>query len=137
MATATLRDHLRDIKRGRPGHRFEDHYRHEKHAKRGRSSKGRVLRLALGLVSVIVGLILCVIPGPGLPFIFIGGGLLAAESLIVARVMDWLELRVRAVLRWAKRHWARMNGWQRVGVVIVGACLSAAGAYLSWRLMFG
>ena len=137
MAAGTLRDHLRDIKRGRPGHRFEDHYRHEKHAKPGRRSKGRILRLVLGLASVIGGLILCVIPGPGLPFIFIGGGLLASESLIVARLMDWLELRVRAVLRWAKRHWARMNGWQRVAVVIIGACLGAAGAYLSWRLMFG
>jgi uncharacterized protein (TIGR02611 family) len=137
MATATLRDHLRDIKKGRPGQRFQDHYRHEKEAKSGRSSSGRIWRLILGLAAVIVGAVLCVIPGPGLPFIFLGGGLLAAESLIVARVMDWLELRVRAVWRWARRYWTKMNGWQRAGVIVVGLTLGAGSTYFFYRLMFG
>jgi hypothetical protein len=136
MATATLRDHLRDIKQGRPGHRFQDHYRHEKEAKAGRSSSGRIWRLVLGLAAVIVGLVLCVIPGPGLPFIFVGGGLLAAESLVVARVMDWLELRVRAVWRWARRCWNNMNGWQRVAMAVLGLGLGAASSFFFYRLMF-
>ena len=101
MATGALKQHLQDLQRGRPGHRFQDHYEHEKHGAGGRGSSGRVWRLALGIAAVVIGVVLCVIPGPGLPFIFIGGGLLAAESRVAARVMDWLELRVRAVWRWA------------------------------------
>ena len=35
----------------------------------------------------------------------IGGALLAGESLLVARPMDWLELRIRKMLSWLWRTW--------------------------------
>lgn len=118
MGTATLKREFREIKRGRPGRRFKDHYAHKRQAKKRRRSRAGIWRILLGVISVVVGLVLCVIPGPGLPFIFVGGGLLATESLVVARVMDWFELRVRAVARWALGYWKKWPLWVRI---IVGA----------------
>lgn len=137
MASATLKEHVRDLREGRPGHRFQDHYKHEKAGSRSGRSKGRMWRLILGLAAIVVGIVLCVIPGPGLPFIFLGGGLLASESLIVARLMDWLELHVRAVWKWARKHWDRLPLW---GKIIVGTLIVAGGAastVLFYRLMRG
>lgn len=133
MATGALKHHLQELQRGRPGHRFQDHYEHEKHGQGGRSSRGRAWRIALGVALVALGVVLCVIPGPGLPLVFVGGGLLAAESRFVARIMDWLELRVRAVWRWALARWKRLPLW---GQIIVGTLLvagGAAGMFVFWR----
>jgi hypothetical protein len=118
MATASLKKDFRDIKRGRPGHRFQDHYKHEHRAHGTRRSRGRLWRLVVGIALLLVGVVLCFIPGPGLPFIFLGGALLAAESLVVARIMDWLEVRVQAIRHWGIRHWKKLPLWGRI---IVGA----------------
>lgn len=87
-------------------------------------SVGRIWRLLLGTALVVVGLILCVIPGPGLPFIFLGGALLASQFKLIARAMDWFELRVRTVAGWALRHWKKLPLWARL---VVGAVIVAAG----------
>lgn len=137
MATATLKKHFRAIKRGHPGHRFQDHYEHQQHARNGRVSAGRIWMLALGVLAILVGIVLCVIPGPGLPFIFIGGGLLAAESKVVARAMDWLEVHVRAVWRWGKRHWDRLPLWGKIVVGGIALAASVGGTWFGWRLLHG
>jgi uncharacterized protein (TIGR02611 family) len=133
MATGALKQHLQDLQRGRPGHRFQDHYEHEKHGAGGHGSRGRVWRLALGIAAVVVGVVLCVIPGPGLPFIFIGGGLLAAESRVAARVMDWLELRVRAVWGWARARWRRLPLGGKVAVAALLVAGAAGSMWVFWR----
>lgn len=133
MASATFKEHFRELREGKPGHRFQDHYRHEKRQNRSGRSHARVWRLVAGVALVIVGLVLCVIPGPGLPFIFLGGGLLASESLFVARIMDWFELRVRAVLRWAKARWARLPLWSKIVVGALMVAGSAASMILFYR----
>lgn len=137
MATVTFKEHLRELREGKPGHRFQDHYRHEKAESRSHRSRGRVWRLVIGIVAVVVGAVLCVIPGPGLPFIFLGGGLLASESLVVARVMDWLELRVRKILGWAKAHWRRLPLWGKIPVAILVVSGSVTGSILVYRLLRG
>jgi hypothetical protein len=137
MATASFKQHFLDIKRGRPGHRFQDRYQREKRSEHTRSAHGRVWKLGLGILSVVIGLVLCVIPGPGVPFIFLGGGLLAAESLIVARFMDALEVRLRKIAQWALRRWKPLPLWAKA---IVGALIVAGGAgssYVFYRLMAG
>jgi uncharacterized protein (TIGR02611 family) len=135
MATGALKHHFRELQRGRPGHRFQDHYAHERRARRGGSNPGRTWRLVLGVLAIVIGLVLCVIPGPGLPFIFLGGGLLAAESLVAARIMDWLELRVRAVWHWARERWARLPLWGKIIVAALVVAGGAAGLLLFWRLL--
>ncbi|HUR56959.1 MAG TPA: PGPGW domain-containing protein [Opitutaceae bacterium] len=135
MVTASLKKNFREIKKGRPGHRFQDYYKREHRAHRRHRSRGRIWRLVIGILSILVGIILCVIPGPGLPFIFIGGGLLATESLFVARIMDWLEVRAQAVRRWAMRHWKAMPLWGRIIVGVIFVSGSVGSMVLFYRLM--
>lgn len=137
MATATLKRQFHQLQRGRPGRRFQARYESAKKSRHGHNTTGRIVRLVLGFAALAVGLILMVIPGPGLPFVFIGGGLLATESLWVARAMDWLEVHFRKIWNWAHGHWEKLPLWGKVvvGTVIVGG--GAASAFLFYRLMFG
>lgn len=137
MAATALKHYFRTLQRGRPGERFQERYARAKRARHGRSTKGRIARLVLGVLALLVGAVLMVIPGPGLPFIFLGGGLLATESLVVARGMDWLEVRFRAISRWARARWARLPLW---GKIVVGAAIvtgGAAGTWMFYRLLAG
>lgn len=54
----------------------------------------------LGLLLVAVGLILLVLPGPGILVATIGAALIAGESLTLARLLDRLDA---ALARWRKR----------------------------------
>ena len=92
--------------------------------------------LIAGLLALAIGLVLTVFPGPAVPFFFISGGLLAAESRIIARFMDWSEIVCRKILAWGKRQWKRMPLAGRVAAVVAGACCSAGTMYLSYRLFF-
>lgn len=135
MATATtLRQHFREIKHGRPGRRFQDHYCHSK-AERRKQSVGRIVRLVAGIIAVVVGLILCVIPGPGIPFIFLGGAFLAAESLNVARILDWIELRGRKVWDWLVHRWDALPLWGKIPVALLVAAAGIASMWFFWQLM--
>ena len=93
--------------------------------------------IVVALVSLAIGVVLSVIPGPAIPFFFLGGGLLATESRPVARFMDWCELIGRRVGAWGKRHWNRLPLAGRIVVMMIGGCCSMATAYLSYRLMRG
>jgi tellurite resistance protein TerC len=67
----------------------------------------RVFLIIAGFTLLLVGLIMVFTPGPGLPVIFIGLGLLAAEFVWARRLMERMKregLRFRdAVLRQGKQ----------------------------------
>lgn len=101
------------------------------------SVTGRVVRLMIAAVAFVIGVVLVFIPGPAIVFFVIAGSLLAAESLMLAKTLDHLEIWIRLALRWARRFWHRLS---LVGKVVVGLVTAACGAgftYLSWRMMFG
>jgi hypothetical protein len=137
MATATLKQQFNELQRGRPGRRFQARYEKAKKSRRGHLTAGRLARLILGFAAMAGGLILMVIPGPGLPFLFIGAGLVATESLWVARGMDWLEVRLRAVWDWIEERWKRLPLWGKVVVATLIAAAGAGAAFLFYRLVFG
>jgi hypothetical protein len=58
----------------------------------------RMLTIVGGTLLVGVGVVMLVAPGPGILVIGVGGALLAEESLTAARILDWLELRIRRVI---------------------------------------
>lgn len=132
-----FREHWREIKRGRPGHRFQARYAKARRQKRQARFGHRIMFLIAGLLALAAGGLLAVFPGPAIPFFFLGGALLATESRLMARLMDWSELRLRAVAAWAGKRWRRLPGFARVLLVVLGACCSAASAYLTFRLMRG
>lgn len=102
--------------------------RYERHRSQERPWWHRVVVWGLGCVLLAVGLIFAVIPGPGIPFLFVGGGLIASESRPVARLLDWMELQIRGVVRWLKRLWRAAPTIGKAGMVAVAVLASGAGA---------
>jgi hypothetical protein len=75
------------------------------------------------------------LPGPAILFYFFAGTLLASESLYLARLMDWAEVKLRALGKWGKRHWKQTPKWGRAAIITVVACVSVTSTYLSYRLL--
>ena len=137
VATLTLRDHFREVSRGRPGHRFREYYERSKRDRKSGAAKDRIFRIVAAVVMFAIGLVLVFIPGPAVLFFFLGGALLASESLFVARAMDWLEVRVRAVWRWCKKHWDRLPLAAKIALVAIGLAAGAAVLWLGWMWLRG
>ncbi len=91
-----LRAAWRQLKQGDPGKRFQQFHESRKSMRAG--GPWRFLFLAGGIAIVVVGLILLPAPGPGWLVIFLGGALLARESLEVARAMDTIEPWLRRII---------------------------------------
>jgi len=90
----------------------------------------RMLVAAGGFAALLGGLALLVLPGPGIPLIVVGLGLLALE-------FRWAEAALSRTLVHARRVQPPKR-WQRiasgVGVVTAGAC--AAVAVALWGIPF-
>jgi hypothetical protein len=98
-----LKKNWQQLKRGKPGHRFQE--RAERNQRRGSNQRwlARWLEPIAGVILALAGVVLCFIPGPGLPLIIIGAALLAERSLFIARVLDWIEVKLRKAMAWGKR----------------------------------
>ena len=82
------------------GARFRAYHRRLKQ----RPNLMRTLLIAgCGLVLLALGLLMLVLPGPGLLFAAVGAALLAGESLTAARLLDRIDLCVT-------RAWRRRRG---------------------------
>jgi uncharacterized protein (TIGR02611 family) len=131
-----LQRNWRELKESAPGHRFQERYARRQRAKRRRWDAKSLVNIALGLAVALGGLFLIPAPGPGWAITFLGLGLLGSEFSVIARFLDQVELKVRAVARWVKRTW---NGSPFIGqalLVLVALLLMAAlgyGAYV-WLL---
>ena len=128
------------LKRGEPGRRFRARYDAGQKAKKEASPGFKFLRIArilIALASVAIGVVLVFIPGPAVLFFLLAGSLLAAESLTIARALDWTEVKLRMVFSWLKRHWRKLHVVGKVAVT--GLALTGAGAcaYAAYRLMAG
>jgi hypothetical protein len=122
---------------GSPGRRFEDRYEAARAARLGGGWShrfARALRLTMALLALGVGVVLAVMPGPGILFFLISGSLLAAESRGVARILDRSEVRLRALGAWGRKIWSRLPFWGRAGVVVVIAAAGAASTYASYQM---
>jgi len=129
-----LKKTWREVRNGVPGKRFQDRHKRRRGASRKRPAKP--LLLTAGGLLLAVGLVLLAIPGPGIPFVVLGGALVARESLRAARALDWAELRARAVAAWGTRAWRRASPAARGLLVSAVLALAAGGAYVSWLVLF-
>lgn len=121
MVLQALKKQWRELASAPVGHRFQTHYR-RKH-QRGRSSH-RIGKLFLGITLVVAGVLLLFIPGPGSVLIVIGAALLGEESLVIARWLDALEIRLRKISSSALRKWRRASLLARSSLVLVTAVLA-------------
>jgi hypothetical protein len=103
---------------------------------RGGKLSWRIVRIGLAILLVVAGVIFCFIPGPGLPLIFIGAGLLANHSLVVARALDWTDLKIRKAARSAKNWWLHASTFARYAVVILAALLAGGTGYGAYEVIF-
>jgi uncharacterized protein (TIGR02611 family) len=97
-----LKRSWKQFRRGRPGRRFQDEYERTQRTRKNKPLVLRMLQPVIGCLLLATGIVFLVIPGPGLPLVFVGAGLLAGRFLLIARAMDWCEVRLRKLFSWAK-----------------------------------
>jgi uncharacterized protein (TIGR02611 family) len=122
-----------DFKNSAPGERFERRYR------AGVRSGGvlrKVLVVGSGLIVIAAGIILLPAPGPGTLIIAFGAGLIAQESLLAARVLDWLEVRLRKLVRRSRSGWKRSSLPLRVALVVLLLVLAGGAVLGTYRWLF-
>jgi hypothetical protein len=100
-----LEDFWSELKRGRPGSRFQEQYEERREEGRG---IGRLLRIIAGFILIPVGIFFLAVPGPGLVVIAIGAVMIAREFRFAAQVLDAFEVRARNLFDWAQRRWHRL-----------------------------
>jgi hypothetical protein len=96
-----LKRRWRRLRAGQPGARFQRQYRENRESRK--SGLHRWGAVAAGAGLILVGIILLFIPGPGLLLIAAGAALLARESQVLARALDWSEVRGRRLWRRVRR----------------------------------
>jgi hypothetical protein len=126
---AGLKQQWQAFRRARPGNRFEGRYERHQKVRNSHPWWMRVLKPLVALVLVVVGVVLCVIPGPGVPLIIVGAGLLGDEWRPLARALDWLEVRLRKIVAWGRRWWKRAPMVARGAVVLVALLAMSSLAY--------
>ena len=89
-----MRGKWRGFARAKPGRRFQNRY-DRLHSESGLGHK--LLVIGAGVILILAGVVLLVVPGPGIIVAAIGGMMLAEESKTAARALDWLETRLRAI----------------------------------------
>jgi len=132
-----LKRSWRELKKGRPGHRFQERAERSKRKRSSHSGIKRFLKLVVALLLVVGGMILCVIPGPGLPLLIIGAALLAERSRTIARGLDWIEVKARRVIAWGKAWWRHATGTGKFAAVLIGAVAVVGGGYGAYSITFG
>jgi uncharacterized protein (TIGR02611 family) len=122
------------FKRSKPGQRFKQRYYQKQRS--GRSTVRKVLVLAAGVLVFAAGIFLLPAPGPGMIVLVIGASLIAEESLVAARALDWAELRLRSLHASSLRLWERASPALRVLIVVCALVIVAALAFGAYKIAF-
>ena len=127
--------HWRSFSRGRPGKRFQERYRRRQELGRGQWGVRRISYLSLGVLIVAVSAVGGLLPGPGWGTAIIGFALIAGEFLPAARLLDRIELALRAFWQFVRDIWG--HSWAgKVLVTTVTVFVVAAVAYTVYALLF-
>jgi hypothetical protein len=130
-----LRENWEIFKSGPPGERFQC-----VHKRRARKNKGASFRrwawLILGILLILAGIFFLAMPGPGMLVLAVGLALVAGESLSVARILDWAELKLRPLYLWGKRRWRSAGPalrWTVITIASAAGLAAALGTYLFFQ----
>jgi len=117
-----LKQQWRSFRHAEPGQRFQGRYWRARRSTHSRDIGPHVERIVLAVVAFLIGSALCFTPVPGIPFLAISAGLLASESLPLARALDRTELRLRAVADALRRRWRALPwiGRALMSLILVG-----------------
>ena len=118
-AFGRLKRQWRVLAASRPGNRFQQRYARRQQTRRSRYSGP--LTIAAGVLIALFGLVMLPAPGPGMIVVLIGASLIAGESRIAARALDWIEVHGRRAIRSASRI------WEKASITVKALILLAAG----------
>jgi len=124
---------LEALRNDPPGQRFERQFERIRH----RSPWVRVLMSIAGVLLVVAGIAFMVLPGPGLPLLVLGLGLLAGMSRTLARGLDRAEPFVRRQLHRLVRRWRALGAYGKVGVVAGAALVCGGAGFAAVRIAWG
>jgi hypothetical protein len=129
-----FRQEWQRFKRRKPGQRFQERYREKQKLRRGVLRK--VLVTASGALIFAIGVFLLAFPGPGTILIFIGASLIGEESLLGARGLDWLEIRLRSLYRRGMQLWNRTSLGVKVLLLICALVIAGSLAFGAYKIAF-
>jgi hypothetical protein len=131
----SLKQQWCDLKKGRPGHRFQERYERNKKGRADESSLRRWLQPVLGLILFAAGIFFCIFPGPGLPLLLVGAMLLAERSRRMARTMDWAELKARNGITRIKQWWRDASPVAKNAAIVLSALVIAGAGYGAYQIL--
>jgi hypothetical protein len=113
------------------GHRFQDRYRRARQRRQSGEAPGWVRpgTLLVGALLVVGGFVLLPTPGPSYIIVVLGLWMMAGQLLFLARLFDWLEVRLRRAARGVKGRWQGLSVAAKVAVVVFCSAALAYGAY--------
>ncbi len=101
-----MNDQWRAFAAMRCGRRFQQRNRARRERKAGLVRK--TLVISLGVIIILAGIAMLVLPGPGILTMIIGAALIAEESVFAARLLDRADLWItRRVVAWRQRRAAK------------------------------
>jgi hypothetical protein len=122
----------------RPGLRFRERYRlHQSRRRRGGLEIVRICYIVGGALLIALSALLGWLPVLGWGTAILGLSMIAGEFYPVARLMDWLELRVRELLGPLGKAIVRMPTWAQLSVSTIIAVSTFALVYGLYSLSFG
>jgi hypothetical protein len=101
---------------GRAGLRFRERYRLHQSRRRGGFDIVRICYIVGGALLIAVSALLGWLPVLGWGTAILGLSMIAGEFYPVARLMDWLEVRVRQLLGPLGKAFVRMPTWAQLSV---------------------
>ena len=112
-----LKKAWREFKRLPPGRRFRELYQRRRQSRRGGAK--RAFFIAGGLLTIVAGVVSFPVPVvPSELIIVTGLALFAQGSMRGARLLDWIELRLRGPFLWAWKIWSPLP---RIAKILIGA----------------
>jgi len=134
---SALKQHWHELTKGRPGRRFQQRYEHKHETRDDRPLIRRSVQPVVGVILFAAGIVFCVIPGPGLPLVFLGAAVLAERSLFIARALDWSEVKLRNLLARGKKWWRKASPLGKNALIIIAATAVAGVGYGAYQVVFG
>ena len=128
-AIAEIKQEWRRLKRDQPGERFDNH-------RRRMSTKPKwqkVVRGVLGVALIGVGIVFCILPGPGTLGIVLGLALLGGMSKTISGWMDRIEPKLRRGLSHMRRFWQHLSRPKKALLITLTTIVVAMGVVVVWK----
>jgi sterol desaturase/sphingolipid hydroxylase (fatty acid hydroxylase superfamily) len=119
--------------KSKPGDRFQVRYYRRQQSAPGRLST--IFNIVVGSTLVIVSTLFGWAPGPGLVTFVIGLMMIGGEFLVVARFLDWGEVRLRILAHFVGVVW-RSSTIGKALIVLVALILVATFGYVIYSVFF-